>query len=55
VMTFINKAVSAFWNYAGREELNAQSLWFGSPIDSTVEAYKVNKASPPATVQVVEK
>ncbi len=55
VMTFINKVVSAFWNYAGREELNAQSLWFGSPIDSTVEAYKVNKASPPATVPVVEK
>lgn len=51
VMVFFNQVLSAFWEMSGQVELNQQSLWFGSPIDSTVENFKTLKNTPPQLPQ----
>jgi hypothetical protein len=33
VCTFINEALTAFWNYSGQQVMNEQSLWFNGPFD----------------------
>ncbi|MCB0542096.1 MAG: hypothetical protein KDC70_01175 [Saprospiraceae bacterium] len=40
VMVFLNEAISAYWTKAGLLEMDEQSLWFGSPIDSTIADFK---------------
>ena len=49
VLNFVNTALSWVWEMTGREYLNTQSLWFGSPIDVSVEQYKKGQIIPDNT------
>ena len=49
VLNFVNTALSWVWQITGREYLNEQSLWFGSPIDVSIEQYKKGQIIPDNT------
>lgn len=49
ILTFMNKGLSKVWEMAGREFLNEQSLWFGSPIDVSIEQFKKGLVIPDNT------
>lgn len=40
VCVFMNQALTDFWNFSGRAELNEQSLWFNGPIDKDIEMFR---------------
>ena len=46
VLNFVNTALSWVWEMTGREYLNTQSLWFGSPIDVSIEQFKKGQIIP---------
>ena len=46
VLNFVNTALSWVWEQTGREYLNNQSLWFGSPIDVSIEQFKKGQIVP---------
>jgi hypothetical protein len=44
ICTFVNKALTDFWKFTGREYLNDQSLWFYSPLKKQLELYRESQS-----------